>query len=225
MFVRFRASGRRLQASLVQVQRTAGRPKSEHLGTLGSVDASLDVRSRIVFWSKLPGRLAALGNRVGTDEHAKIYAALVARIPMVTPEEQRGVQEENAKDDERFWDVMRDMNAASVEEHKLLVAAAQARKAAFERGAAEAGERVEAAKDRLARLSRGESVAGGLGKKLDMLAVAKEAGMTPKMMKRASLMANLTPQEFETLLERTDAAKAADARVDRELRRVLRERG
>ena len=45
-------------------------------------------------------RLAA--SRVVADEHDKIYGALHARIPMVTPDEQRAVQEENARDDERF---------------------------------------------------------------------------------------------------------------------------
>jgi hypothetical protein len=63
------------------------------------------------FWAKLPGRLDRLGNRVAAAEHGKIYGALHARIPMVTPDEQRAVQEGNFKDDERFWDTMRDLNA------------------------------------------------------------------------------------------------------------------
>jgi hypothetical protein len=69
----------------------------------------------------LPQSLAALGNRVGLDERARIYASLHARIPMVTLDGQRGVQEENAGDDERFWGVMQDMNAASAEGYKGLV--------------------------------------------------------------------------------------------------------
>ena len=40
----------------------------------------------------------------------KIYRALHARIPMVTPDEQRAIQEENANGgDERFWEAMRDV--------------------------------------------------------------------------------------------------------------------
>lgn len=56
---------------------------AEHIGTLGSVDGGMSVRERIAFWAKLPGRLAALGNRVGPDEHAKLYAAnhAAARFP------------------------------------------------------------------------------------------------------------------------------------------------
>jgi head-tail adaptor len=77
----------------------------------------MSVRERIAFWAKLPGRLAALGNRVGPDEHAKLYTAIHARIPMVTSDEQRDVQEENAKDEESFWGAMRDINAATAEDH------------------------------------------------------------------------------------------------------------
>jgi hypothetical protein len=102
MFVRFQQQGRRLQPSLMQTRRVAGKVRSEHIASLGSVDDGVLVRERIAFWAKLPGRLARLANRVGPDEHGKIYGALHARIPMVTPDEQRTVQEENAKDDERF---------------------------------------------------------------------------------------------------------------------------
>ena len=84
---------------------------------------------------------------------------------MVTPEEQRAIRAENAKDDKRSWGDMRDMNANPAEDHKGLIAAAEAKKAAFERGAAEAGEKAEAAKGRVAALERGESVPGGMGKR------------------------------------------------------------
>ena len=78
---------------------------------LGSVDAEVSVRERFAFWARFP-IVARLANRVGNDEHPKIYGALHARIPMVTPDEQRAIQEENAKDDERFWDALRDLNAS-----------------------------------------------------------------------------------------------------------------
>jgi hypothetical protein len=113
-FVRFRHQGRRLQPSLMQTRRVDGKVRSDHIASLGSVDVDVSVRERLAFWAKLPGRLARLANRVGVDEHGKIYGALHARIPMVTPEEQRAVQEENAKDDERFWDAMRDIGASNV---------------------------------------------------------------------------------------------------------------
>ena len=84
-------------ASLMQTRRVAGKVRSEHIASLGSVDADVSVRERLAFWAKLPERLARLGNRVGPDDQAKIYGALHARIPMVTPDEQRAIQEENAR--------------------------------------------------------------------------------------------------------------------------------
>ena len=125
MFVRFQQQGRRLQPSLMQTRRVDGKVRSEHIASLGSVDADVSVRARIAFWAKLPERLARLANRVGPDEHGKIYGALHARIPMVTAEEQSAVQEENFKDDERFWEAMRDMGTASVEEHRALITRAR----------------------------------------------------------------------------------------------------
>jgi hypothetical protein len=75
-----------------------------------------------------PDRMLAprLANRVSADEQTKIYAALHARIPMVTAEEQRAIQAENAQDDLRFWDALRDMNASLIEGHKGLIATAEA---------------------------------------------------------------------------------------------------
>ena len=99
---------------------------------------------------------------------------------MVTAEEQGAVQEENFKDDERFWDTMRDLNAASVEEHKSLIASAEAKLKGHESaGPPTPVEKLETAKNRLQRLQRGESVSGGLGKKLDIVAIMKAAGITP----------------------------------------------
>ncbi len=203
MFVRFRQQGRRLQPSLMQTRRVAGKVRNEHVASLGSVDADVSVRERLAYWAKLPDRLARLGNRVSPDDHAKIFAAVHARIPMVTPDEQRAIQEENAKDDERFWDTMRDMNAASVEEHKVLIARAEANVADHARNAAEAAKKANAAKDHLDRLRRGDTVAGGLGKRLDLVAALKAAGWTPSMMRHAESMSNLTEAEFETLITRS----------------------
>ena len=97
MFIRFRRQANRLQASLVQSRRASGRGHAEHIGALGSVDADVSLRSRVAFWAKIHDRLAALGNRVGADEHPKILGALNTRIPMVTPDEVHAVQEEASR--------------------------------------------------------------------------------------------------------------------------------
>jgi hypothetical protein len=51
MFVRFRRQGNRLQASLAQSRRAAGKVHAEHIGALGSVDAEVSVRARLAFLS------------------------------------------------------------------------------------------------------------------------------------------------------------------------------
>jgi hypothetical protein len=179
MFVRFRRQANRLQASLIETRRASGKVVAEHIGTLGSVDAAMSVRERIAFWAKLPDRLAALGNRVGPDEHAKLFAAIHARVPMVTPDEQRAIQAENAKDEESFWGAMRDINAATAEDHKRLAASAEAKLKEHELAAADAADRYETAKERLAKLKGGEGVSGGLGKKLDPVSLMRAWGILP----------------------------------------------
>jgi hypothetical protein len=201
MFVRLRQKGRRLQPSLMQTRRVSGKICNEHIASLGSVGADVSVRERLAFWAKLPERLARLGNRVHPNEHGKIYGALHARIPMVTADEQRAIQEANAEGDERFWGAMRDMGTANVEEHKALIARAETKIAEHAPKAAEAEERAQAAKDRLERIRRGESVPGGLGKPFDAERALKAAGFTERDLRRIRLMASLTQAEFATLCE------------------------
>jgi hypothetical protein len=224
VFVRFRQQGRRLQASLVDTRRVAGKMQSEHIAGLGTVDADVSVRERIAFWAKLPERLARLGNRVGPDAHAKIYGALHARIPMVTPDEQRALQDENAEAGERFWDTMRDVGASLIEGHKAVIATAETAIAGAAPMVSDADEALEAIKGRREKIRRGENVAGGLGKPLDMRAALIAAGFEPDQLRRAELLASLTKAEFETLLARTNASELVNKASDREARRILRAR-
>jgi hypothetical protein len=230
MFVRFRQQGSRLQASLTQTRRIAGKMHTEHIASLGSVDADVSIRERLAFWSKLPDRLARLGNRVGSDEHGKIYGALHARIPMVTPDDQRAIQEENAKDDEQFWETMHGVNVSTIAEHKALIAKAETKIAELAPKAEEAAERAEAAKGRVAKIRRGEDVAGGLGKRFtreDAVAILKAMGWTPKDFRQMELQGSLTSAEFETLFEPPHSTRwhdALDQAFDREVRRIIRAR-
>ncbi len=221
----FRATDFRPASS--RVDGLPGRCSAEHIGALGSVDAEVSVRSRLAFWAKLSQRLAALGNRLGADEHPKIYAALHSRIPMVTPDEQRAVQAESFNDDERFWDTMRDLNASHIEGHKAQIAQAEAKIAEMAPEVAKAAERVEVARGRLEKLERGEDVAGGLGKRLDLRSLIKAAGLTPDMLRRARLFASLTEAEFEALHAPVVTKRwidAVDKIVEREARRLIRAR-
>jgi hypothetical protein len=224
MYVRFRLQGNRLQASLVQGRRAGGKVHAEHVGALGSVDAEVSVRSRVAFWAKIDDRLAALGNRIGTDEHENILGALHGRIPMVTLEDIRAVQEESFADDERFWDSMRDMNASHIEGLKGHIALAASKIATMEPEVAKAAEKVEVARSKREKLKRGEAVAGGLGKRLDLDALIRAAGLTPSMLRRARLFASMTEAEFEALHAPTVTTRwidATDKIVEREARRVI----
>jgi hypothetical protein len=169
----------------MRIWRVSGKMHSEHIGSLGTVDAEVSTRERLAFWTKLPARLARLGNRVVPEEHGKICGALHARIPMVTPAEQRAIQEENAKGDERLWDALRDLNASSIEGSKALIAKAEAlnaKHAPLWRKPSKGPRPLRICSN---VSSRGETVTGRLGKRLDMDAMLKAAGITRRDLRRA----------------------------------------
>jgi hypothetical protein len=215
MFVRFRLQGYRLQASLMQSRRAAGKVRNEHIGALGSVDADVSVRERVTLWAKVHDRLAALGNRLAADEHPKILGALHSRIPMPTPEDIRAVQEESFAADERFWDGMRDMNASHIEGLRGHIALAEAKLAAMEPEVAKAAEKVEVARSKREKLKRGESVTGGLGKPFgydDVIAILKAAGFTPRDFRRLEKAGSLTEAEREMWFKHIPAQIEAEDR-------------
>jgi hypothetical protein len=80
MFVRFRETARRLQASLTETRRLGGKVRHEHVAGLGSVPLSPSASDRIVFWTKLHQRLEALSNRVDASQRGAILTAIHARI-------------------------------------------------------------------------------------------------------------------------------------------------
>ena len=84
MFVRFRRTATRLQLSLVETSRVDGKVRHEHVASLGSVDLSLSVESRLAFWQRVHERLAKLSNRI---DPAKVLGDIYARVPMVTADE------------------------------------------------------------------------------------------------------------------------------------------
>jgi predicted N-formylglutamate amidohydrolase len=57
-----------------------------------------------VFWQKLHERLAKLSNRVDAAAQGKVLAEVHSRVPMVTADEQRALQLENAEAEARFWE-------------------------------------------------------------------------------------------------------------------------
>jgi hypothetical protein len=96
--------------------------------------------------------------------------------------------------------------------------------ALFALGAAAGAENVEGARQRLAKLARGESVIGGFGKKLDFIAAMKAEGITTRQMMGMVLLTKLTEEEVSDVVGSTRVAKAHERAIDREVRRLLREK-
>jgi len=195
MFVRFRQTANRLQASLVETRRVDGKVRHEHVASLGSVPTPPSVADRIDFWRRLHDRLAKLANRVDAETHGKILGAVHDRVLMPTPEEQRALQLENAKADAKFWESVADMHAGTVTDHKALFGVADAKIAASEAERAKAAERHAYAKERLGRIERGEIVEGGIGKPMsldDFEAILLKAGWTKQDIREAVQHAELS---------------------------------
>ena len=82
-----------------------------------------------------------------------------------------------------------------------VAATAETRIAEAEAEAAKAAERREAARERLEKIKRGESLNGGLGKRPDLRAMLKSM-VTPDQFRLVELSAkvNLTDAEFATMV-------------------------
>src|SRR5271165_4039590 len=111
MFVRFRETARRLQASLTETRRHDGKVRHEHVAGLGSLPLAPSAADRITFWTKLHQRLDALSNRVDAAQRGAILTAIHTRIPMPTLDDQQAVQVERAQMDVQFWDTLAGMSA------------------------------------------------------------------------------------------------------------------
>jgi hypothetical protein len=232
MFVRFRQSDRRLQVSVVETRRTDGKVRHEHIAGLGSVDIPPSVRERLVFWGRLPDRLARLGNRVNAADQAKIYGAIHGRVPMVTIEEQQALKLDNAEADERFWSGLHGAHQEQADGQKQLAAKAERAAAGNQVAAAKAAGNAAAAKDRAERIRKGEDVPGGLGKPLtreDMVRMLREKfGWTAsdfRHMEAVTAIGALGDEAFEEFLSEITDSRARARREIAIARAFLRKRG
>jgi hypothetical protein len=230
MFVRFRQTAYRLQVSLVENRRVNGKVRYEHVASLGSVEDPPSVAARLAFWKSLHERLARLSNRVGPDMQATIFGKVHQRIPMVTADEQRALQLENAKADEQFWGSMQGMNEDMALGHKAAVAASEKVIASAQSEATKAAVNAAAAKERVERLERGEDVPGGLGKPMtgkDMERIMRAWGWTTSDLQHALHLAKLGELGmFEEYCEgSSEATEKANDRIEKRIaRRMLKER-
>src|SRR5262245_21762484 len=99
MLVHFRETPYGLAMSLVETHRENRRVRHEHIASLGSIETPPSVTARIEFWRGLHERLDQLSNRLDAETRGKVMGAVHARVPMVTPDEQRALRLENAKGD------------------------------------------------------------------------------------------------------------------------------
>jgi len=92
MFVHFRETPYGLAMSVVENRRENGKVRHEHVVSLGSIETPPSVAARIEFWRELHERLAELSNRLDAETRGKVMGAVHARVPMVTPDEQRDAE-------------------------------------------------------------------------------------------------------------------------------------
>src|SRR5262249_44387726 len=89
MFVHFRETPYGLAMSLVENRRENGRICHEHIANLGSIETPPSVAARIEVWRGWHERLCRLSHRLDAETRGKVMVAVHARVPIVTPEEQR----------------------------------------------------------------------------------------------------------------------------------------
>jgi hypothetical protein len=223
MFVRFRQTTSRLQASLIETRRADGKVRHEHIASLGSVPSEPSVADRIAFWARLHARLAKLGNRIDAESQARILASIHAKVPMVTADEQRGLQLANAKADAQFWDSLHNVHAGAIEEQKGLARTVATAIADGEATASSAEANATQARERIAAIERGEDVPGGLGKPLTREDF--EALFTKDELRRMELfrrVGEFGEDAFELLLRMTRESHAHDREAERNARRLIK---
>src|SRR5205814_2619372 len=111
--------------SLVETRRVDGKVRHEHIAGLGSVETPPSVAHRVEFWRQVHERLSRLSNRIDAETQAKLLGAVHGRIPMVTIDEIRAAQLENAAADERLWKNLHDLHAEQAEGNDGLAASAE----------------------------------------------------------------------------------------------------
>jgi Xaa-Pro aminopeptidase len=219
MFVRFRETTRRLQVSLVETQRHDGKVRHEHVAGLGSVTRPPSVADRIAFWEHLHQRLGRLSNRIDGEAQAKIMGAVQARIPMAIPDEVRALQLEKAEAVEQQWSALQDMVQERLAGHKALRISIDREIAQDESAVPEFGSNAGRAKDRIARLKAGESVAG-----IDKPLTLAELGFSPAKIRHMTRLAEIGDAGFEEFLAEVKKRKDkvehnVSAKIARRLRR------
>ena len=115
---------------------------------------------------------------------------------MVTPDEQRALQLENAKADADQWSAVRDLNSSAAADRERLVASVNDEIASGKARAAEGRRRGAASQGRIEAIQRGEPVAGEFDKRESFAAILKRAGWTEADLGETRLLATIPEEHF-----------------------------
>jgi hypothetical protein len=222
MFIRFRETKSRLQASLVETRRVDGKVRHEHIAQLGSVPVPPSIADRIAFWKRLHERLPKLSNRIDAEAQAKILGNIYARIPMVTLDEMQQLKIENAEAEERVWSSIHAVHEEQVGGQKELMAEAERAIAGGSELMTKPAAQIADAKDRAERLRKGEDVPGGLAKPFTLEDFFK-AGFTKEELRRCDQMRDVCEAlGFEAVVKLLIAERdRAELRALRALHRAV----
>jgi hypothetical protein len=142
---------------------------------------------------------------------------------MPTMDDQQAEQLERAQADARFWEMLADGYAEQVEGNKKLLATAQKAIAEREPLAADTAAKAQAAKDRLARVEKGEGVAG-IAPPLTRKDKLRISGMTEAEAQHCERMADICRVDgmFEFVVEEgIRQQKRTEKAIVRRLHRTL----
>jgi hypothetical protein len=237
MFVRFRTAGARLQPSIVETERRDGRVRQTYIASLGSLPNPPSANDRAVFWAGLPQRLARLGNRIDPDNQAAILAQIHERLPMASIAERKDAQLARARDDERFWSQIAEMQTETAEAYRQLAVKAGEDAAKADAAAIDAKSHRDRTKARLADIEAGKLGPDTTAKPLSREDMRKMMGITRAEMQhcvRLSMIAEILGDEafwrenrehFDQLQKRQSRAErahssAAPGRIARRARRA-----
>jgi hypothetical protein len=147
---------------------------------------------------------------------------------MVTPDEQRAVQLENAKDDASFFAGIRDMHQGPVDDHKSLATTVANAIRDGEASVADADRVARAAQERAERIEHGEDVAGGLGKPRtheDFEKALRAGGFTRRDWRRVKMIAavgDLGPEVMAVFMQAATYTEFRNRHVARRARATLK---
>ena len=136
------------------------------------------------------------------------------------------MQLEHAREDARFWETLAEMDADYIEGNKGLLASTQRASEQRERLATDTAAKAQAAKDRLARVEKGEDVAG-IAPPLTRKDILKIRGMTEAEAQHCERMADICRVDgmFEFVVEEgIRQQKRAEKAIVRRLHRTLHPR-